>query len=60
MIYQMIAINGKKTRREELDREIKRLEQENKETQNDIDLWLSNWKIIERARELDYNFPDDD
>lgn len=60
MIYQMIAINGKKARKEELDREIKRLEQENKETQNDIDLWLSNWKIIERARELDYNFPDDD
>lgn len=56
----MIAINGKKARKEELDREIKRLEQENKETQNDIDLWLSNWKIIERARELDYNFPDDD
>lgn len=59
MIYQMVTLNVKKTKLDALKAQIKQLETQQENTQNDIDRWLSEWKIIERARELDYVFPDD-
>ena len=44
---------------DDLNEQIKQLEEQKNGTQDDIDKWLSEWKIIERARELDYIFPDD-
>lgn len=59
MIYQMVTINVKKQKLDALNEQIKQLEEQKNGTQDDIDKWLSEWKIIERARELDYIFPDD-
>ena len=54
MIYQMSVINAKKAEIDRLEAEIAVLEEEKKNTQADIDLWLSDWKIEERLRELGY------
>ena len=59
MIYQMVTINVKKQKLDALNEQIEQLEEQKNGTQDDIDKWLSEWKIIERARELDYIFPDD-
>ena len=54
MVYQMTVINAKKAEIDRLKAEIAVLEEEKKNTQADIDLWLSDWKIEERLRELGY------
>ena len=59
MVYQMITINGKKAKIQELNAQIERLEEEQQLITDDIELWLSEWKIEERARELNYSYPDD-
>ena len=55
----MITINGKKAKIQELNAQIERLEEEQQLITDDIELWLSEWKIEERARELNYSYPDD-
>lgn len=59
MVYQMVAINGKKAKIQELNTQIERLEEEQEHITDDIELWLSEWKIEERARELNYSYPED-
>ena len=59
MIYQMGIIKGKRAKVEELKAEIALLEQQNKETQSDIERWLAEWKIEERANELGYVYEAD-
>lgn len=59
MVYQMISINGRRAKIEKLEAQIVELEEEQAKLTNDIDLWISEWKIEERARELKYVYPDD-
>ena len=59
MVYQMIAISAKKHEIDELNKQIEILEEQKKQTQNQIDYWMSDWKIEERARELEWYYPSD-
>jgi len=59
MVYQMIAIGAKKRQIDDLNMQIEALENERKETEDAIELWLSDWKIEERARELEWYYPSD-
>lgn len=59
MISQMTTIYGKKAKIDQLNEEIKQLEQQQEELNDNIDIWISEWKIEERARQLNYIFPDD-
>ncbi len=59
MVYQMISINGRRAKIEKLEAQIAELEEEQEKLTSDIDLWISEWKIEERARELKYVYPDD-
>ncbi len=43
----------------DLKQEIDALEDQNAETQDDIDIWLNEWKITERANELGYLYGED-
>jgi hypothetical protein len=55
----MGIIKGKRAKVEELKAEIALLEQQNQETQSDIERWLAEWKIEERANELGYVYEAD-
>lgn len=59
MVYQMGIINGKKARIDELKQEIAVLEEKKEQTEDDIELWLCEWKIKERANELGYLYETD-
>lgn len=59
MVYQMISINGRRAKIEKLEAQIAELEEEKEKLTSDIDRWISQWKIEERARELKYVYPDD-
>lgn len=59
LVYQMSIINGKRAKIERLNAEIATLRQQNEEVQNDIDRWLNEWKIEERANELGYVYERD-
>lgn len=59
MIYQMGIIHGKKARIDELKAEIQALEEQKQNTQDDIEEWLSEWKIVQRANELGYIYEND-
>ena len=59
MVFQMVTINGKKTKIQELNAQIEALEREQQSINDEIELWLSEWKIEERARELNYYYPSD-
>lgn len=54
MVYQLVAIKSKEKEINAIKEEIARLEREDEQLENDIDIWLSEWKIEERARELEY------
>lgn len=59
MVYQMGIINGKRAKIEELKQEIAILEEQKQQTENDIEIWLSDWKLKERANELGYIYTTD-
>lgn len=59
MIYQMGVINGKKAKIDQLNQEIAALQEQKEQTQDKIDLWLCEWKIVERANELGYLYETD-
>lgn len=59
MVYQMITINGKKVKIQQLNAQIEQLREEQENITDNIDLWFSEWKIEERARELNYSYPED-
>ncbi len=42
-----------------LNQEIQRLEEEKSQTQDAIDVWLTEWKITERANELGWLYGED-
>lgn len=58
MIYQMVSITRKGERKAELEREIIALEQQKEQTSDNIELWLCDWKIRERAMKLGYKDAD--
>ena len=58
-LFQLVNINSKKEKIEDLKKQIAELTEEQNQLTDDIDLWVSQWKIEERARELKYVFPDD-
>ncbi len=57
MVYQMVSIGKKEKHIDRLNGEIAALEEEKKNTQNSIEIWMKDWKIEERARELEYFAP---
>ena len=59
MVYQMIMISVKKREIDELNKQIQLLEEQKKQTEDKIEIWLSDWKIEERARELEWYYPAD-
>lgn len=59
MIYQMVAIKNLKTKIDGLNQEIEQLEQTKEQTEDQIELWLSDWKIEERERELGWIYEQD-
>ncbi|MGN0819600.1 MAG: septum formation initiator family protein [Christensenellaceae bacterium] len=42
-----------------LERRIEELEEEKQQTENEIEIWMQDWKIDEIARELGYFYGDD-
>ena len=56
MIYQMILLGNGQKKIDELNAEIADLQEEKKDMQNRIEIWQTDWKIDERARELGYLF----
>lgn len=59
LICQCVMINSKKREIENLKGEIQRLEQDIEKNEDAIDVWLSEWKITERANELGLFFGGD-
>lgn len=60
LTYQLVGIFTRKNKIAELDAEIKYLQEQIKNTENEIDSWELEWKIIERARELGMYFEDEE
>ena len=52
MVGQLFVMGAKKAKIERLEAEIAQLEKQKSEIEDDIDLWLTEWKIEERARQL--------
>lgn len=59
MVYQMIAIKNTRRQIDALNQEISELEAEKEQTEDKIELWLSDWKIEERQRELGWVYEQD-
>ncbi len=59
MVYQMIAIKNIRGGIDDLNQQIAQLEEEKSQTEDDIELWLSDWKIEERQRELGWVYAQD-
>lgn len=58
-MYQMIAIKNIRRQIDALNKEISELEAEKEQTEDKIELWLSDWKIEERQRELGWVYEQD-
>ena len=52
----MILLGNGQKKIDELNAEIAELQEEKKDMQNRIEIWQTDWKIDERARELGYLF----
>ncbi len=59
LTYQFISVAVKRNRCKELTEEIARLEQEIENAEENVELWQQDWKIEERARQLDYVYKKD-
>ena len=59
LAYQLIAIGVRKKQKEALIAEKTRLEQEIADAEEGVELWQTEWKIEERARQLDYVYKKD-
>ena len=59
LAYQLIVIGVKTKQKNELIAEKTRLEQELADAEADVKLWQKEWKIEERARQLDYVYKKD-
>ncbi|MBR3803836.1 MAG: hypothetical protein IKJ14_00620 [Clostridia bacterium] len=60
LVYQLVGIVSRKNKIEKLDAEIAFLQSQIEQTENDIEVWGLEWKIIERARELGLYFPSEE
>ena len=58
--YQIVSMVVKTKTRDRLKAEIARYEQEIKDAEENVDLWMQEWKIEERARQLNYVYKQDD
>lgn len=54
LIYQLRVMAVKKAQIAELEKQIEELIEERDNSQSDIEMWLAEWKIEERARQLGY------
>ena len=54
MIFQMVLLRKGQKNVERLNAEIAALEEQKKDMEDRIELWQTDWKIDERARELGY------
>lgn len=52
--YQLVLIQRTRSQINDLQKEIEILQEQNEQTSDEIDVWLNNWKITERANELGY------
>lgn len=59
LVYQYALMGKTRAKINDLKQEIEVLEDQNAETQDDIDIWLNEWKITERANELGYLYGED-
>lgn len=59
MVYQMIVIKNTQSKIQELEEQIAVLQTQKAQTEDDIELWLSDWKIEERQRELGWVYAQD-
>ena len=59
LAYQLIAIGVKTRQKNELVAEKTRLEQEIAEAKDGVEVWKQEWKIVQRAKQLDYVFKED-
>lgn len=59
LIFQWVAMARSRSQINALKKEITELEQQKQEYEDEINKWLSDWKIQERARELGWLYPGD-
>ena len=52
LVWQLVAMSVKKAEVNRLQSEIARLEEGIDDCETDIELWMQEWKIEERARQL--------
>lgn len=58
-VYQGILCLRTDQNIKRLERQIEELEEEKKQTEDEIEIWMQDWKIDEIARELGYFYGDD-
>ena len=56
MIFQLVTMSAKNREIRELQSQMRQLEAEIEKGNEDADLWLQEWKIQERARQIGYEF----
>lgn len=59
MVYQMISIKTLQNEIDALEEQKQELLLEKSETEDQIEIWLSEWKIDEKARELGWVYKQD-
>ena len=59
MVYQMFLITEQDRIKKDLDAQIEQLKEEMQDKQDTYDIWVSEWKIEERARERGWYYPSD-
>lgn len=59
MVYQMISIKTLQRKIDALEEQKEQLLVEKSETEDQIEIWLSEWKIDEKARELGWVYKQD-
>ena len=56
MVFQLVTMSAKNREIRELKSQMRQLEAEIEKGNEDADLWLQEWKIEERARQIGYEF----
>lgn len=57
MCYQIIGVCSKKRELNKLNTKIEKLTKEKEETEDEIAVWLTKWKLEREARKLGYYYP---
>jgi len=57
--YSQLELKNTRRQIDALNKEISELEAEKEQTEDKIELWLSDWKIEERQRELGWVYEQD-